>query len=112
MTGIRITDRLRETLGDIADIHSQMRWLELSHATDPRKSDTAAYKTLTDQLTTALSELLNEIHEPPPPPDGPMDLANTAFPMAIEDAITAPVLHVVGRPPDAPPPSRTARQAI
>jgi hypothetical protein len=57
-----------------------------------------------------LTELLNETNKPQP--GGPMGLANTAFPIPIEDALTTTPVQAAARPPDAPPRSPNLRPAI
>jgi hypothetical protein len=110
-TGFGLAPGLDRALDDLVEIHTKMRWLELDHALDPSRRDLVAYKMLADDLAVAIGDLLREVTRPEPPPDGPMDLAATAFPIPIAEALavgdTTP-----GRPlrPVPPPAAQNRRR--
>jgi hypothetical protein len=96
----------RAPLDVIADIHSELRWLDLAHSLQPEHSDTTAYHRLTERLNTALLTLLAAATGAPLPQSAlPADLANTAFPASLSDSLTKPP------PPNESPPTRAPERS-
>jgi hypothetical protein len=109
-SGFAISDTLARALDNLADIHKQMRWLELAHMVSPSDEDLPDYRMLVDDLTATLANIVNEITSPThPDPGNPAALAATAFPLTIGTAMNTQPAQTSPRTRGAPPGGPNAR---